>query len=83
MRVLTRRRGERILVPQCELAVTVVAIEGNAVRLGFSAPTEIGVYREEVWRQNCPQTHNFLAEEEAIPERIEVAGQENQPRRQS
>ena len=29
----------------------VVAIEGNTVRLGISAPAEIGVYREELWRQ--------------------------------
>jgi carbon storage regulator len=55
MLVLSRKVGERILVPQCELSVTVVAIEGNTVRLGIAAPTEIGVYREELWRQVCPQ----------------------------
>ena len=47
MLVVTRRLGERILVPDCELAVTVVAIEGKTVRLGFSAPAEVGVYREQ------------------------------------
>jgi carbon storage regulator CsrA len=31
--------------------VTVVAVEGNKVRLGFSAPAEVGVYREEVWQE--------------------------------
>jgi carbon storage regulator len=51
MLVLSRKRGERILVPHCELTVTVVAIDGNSVRLGISAPAEIGVYREELWRQ--------------------------------
>ena len=56
MLVLSRKLGERILVPHCELAVTVVAIEGNTVRLGISAPAEIGVYREELWRQICQQT---------------------------
>jgi carbon storage regulator len=50
MLVLSRKIGERILVPDRELAITVVAIEGNRVRLGISAPTDIGVYREEVWR---------------------------------
>ncbi len=53
MLVLSRKLGERIVVPDCELAVTVIAIEGNKVRLGISAPAEIGVYREEVWRQIC------------------------------
>ena len=51
MLVLSRRLGERILVPHCELAVTVVAIDGNTVKLGITAPTEVGVYREELWRK--------------------------------
>jgi carbon storage regulator len=51
MLVLSRKLGERILVPHCELAVTVVGIEGNTVKLGISAPTEVGVYREELWRK--------------------------------
>jgi carbon storage regulator len=60
MLVLSRKLGERVLVPQCGLAVTVVAIEGNVIRLGFTAPTEVGVYREEVWErirsENEPQS---------------------------
>jgi carbon storage regulator len=51
MLVLSRKIGERIVVPECNLMVTVVAIEGNKVRLGFSAPAELGVYREEVWQE--------------------------------
>jgi carbon storage regulator len=51
MLVLSRKLGERVLVPQCALSVTVVAIEGNSVRLGISAPAEIAVYREELWEQ--------------------------------
>jgi sRNA-binding carbon storage regulator CsrA len=33
------------------LAVTVLAVEGSHVRLGFCAPHEIAVHREEVWRE--------------------------------
>jgi carbon storage regulator len=57
MLVLNRKLGERILVPYCELAVTVIAVEGQAVRLGISAPKHIAVYREEVWQQLCQQWH--------------------------
>jgi len=53
MLVLSRRLGERILVPHCDLAVTVVAVDGNTVKLGITAPTEVGVYREELWRKVC------------------------------
>ncbi len=51
MLVLSRKLGERILVPHCDLTITVVAIEGKTVRLGISAPAEVGVYREELWRE--------------------------------
>ena len=57
MLVLSRKIGERIVVPHCELLVTVLAVEGKTVRLGFSAPAEVDVYREEVWQQVCRRTH--------------------------
>ena len=55
MLVLSRKLGERILVPSCEMSITVVAIEGNTVRLGITAPTELGVYREELWQRVCAE----------------------------
>ncbi len=51
MLVLSRKLGERVLVPHCGLSVTVVSVEGNVVRLGFTAPAEVGVFREEVWQR--------------------------------
>ena len=51
MLVLSRKLGEYVLVPQCGLSLTVVAIEGDVVRLGFTAPSELGIYREEVWQR--------------------------------
>jgi carbon storage regulator len=51
MLVLSRKLGERIVVPGIDLTLTVVAIEGNSVRLGISAPPDIRVYREELWNR--------------------------------
>jgi carbon storage regulator len=51
MLVLSRKLGERIVIPEIDLTLTVVAIEGNSVRLGITAPNEIGVYREELWNR--------------------------------
>jgi carbon storage regulator len=48
MLVLSRKPGERIVVPCCELVITVVSVQGNRVRLGISAPADVAVYREEV-----------------------------------
>jgi len=43
MLVLSRKPGETILVPDCGVAVTVVAINGNRVRLGISAPENVDI----------------------------------------
>jgi carbon storage regulator len=51
MLVLSRKIGERIVMPEIDLTLTVVAIEGNTVRLGITAPTDISVYREELWHR--------------------------------
>jgi carbon storage regulator len=48
MLVLSRKLGEQIVVPNCEMTVTIVAIEGNNVRLGFTAPQHVEVYRQEI-----------------------------------
>jgi carbon storage regulator len=62
MLVLSRKIGERLVVPHCDLVVTILAAKGGAVRLGISAPEEIAVYREEVWQQLCQQAHDSLSE---------------------
>jgi len=49
MLVLSRRRGERIVIgPNIEL--TVVAVCGNRVRLGVQAPPEVTILRNELLR---------------------------------
>jgi carbon storage regulator len=58
MLVLSRRPGERIVVPGCDLTVTVLGTKGNSVRLGISAPQDLAVYREEVWKQLKPDSAN-------------------------
>ena len=49
MLVLSRKRGESIVLPDCQATITVVAIHGNRVRLGVTAPPGIPVHRTEVW----------------------------------
>jgi len=50
MLVLTRRPGERVRIGD-DITVTVLAIKGAQLRLGFSAPRNISVHREEVYQR--------------------------------
>lgn len=50
MLVLSRRNGERVRIGQF-VEVTVLECHNGRVRLGFSAPPEVPVHREEVYRQ--------------------------------
>jgi carbon storage regulator len=47
MLVLTRRIGEQLVIDG-NIVVTIVAIEGNKIRLGIQAPPTIRVDREEI-----------------------------------
>ncbi len=47
MLVLTRRLGESVVI-EGGIRVTVVAVKGNKVRLGISAPDSVRVDRQEV-----------------------------------
>jgi carbon storage regulator len=47
MLVLSRRVGEEIVIAG-DIRVRVVSIQGNQVRLGFVAPLEIPIKRQEL-----------------------------------
>jgi carbon storage regulator len=51
MLILTRKKGESIVIPHANLVVTVLAVKGNQIRLGFSAPDHMSILRQEVWER--------------------------------
>ena len=50
MLILTRRVGETIMIGE-EIAVTVLGVKGNQVRVGVNAPKEVSVHREEIFER--------------------------------
>lgn len=49
MLVLSRRVGEEVVIGD-DVRLRIVAIKGKSVRLAISAPRQIPVHREEVYR---------------------------------
>ncbi len=48
MLVLSRRKGESIVIDG-NIELTVVRVDGDAVRIGFKAPSNVQILRSEVY----------------------------------
>jgi len=54
MLVLSRKPHEKVLLPGIHTSVEVLGIKGNVVRLGFQAPEDVVILREEI-QGTCPK----------------------------
>lgn len=61
MLVLTRQKEQSLLIGD-DIKVTVLAVEGDKVKLGISAPREVTVLREEL--------HQAVKEQDQIATRL-------------
>lgn len=50
MLILTRKPNESVVVGN-SIRITILEASSGGVRLGFSAPTDISIYREEIYRE--------------------------------
>lgn len=58
MLVLTRKLNESIMVGD-DVKITIVDVKGDQVKLGITAPRQVAVHREEIYREI--QKENQLA----------------------
>lgn len=61
MLILTRKSGETLCIGD-DITVTVVAINGNQVRIAIDAPKSVDVHREEVYQRIQAGQANKVAE---------------------
>lgn len=66
MLILTRKVGETLMIGN-EVAVTVLRVKGNQVRLGVNAPKSVSVQREEIYQRiQQEESANGNASEPAV-----------------
>jgi len=69
MLVLSRKLNEAIRIAE-DITIRVVRIDRDSVRLGVSAPKNVGVHREEVYLEILQS--NLAAVETATPEQLSL-----------
>lgn len=52
MLVLTRKASQKIHIGN-DIIITVVRVDGNRVRLGIEAPTDVAIQRSELLTENA------------------------------
>lgn len=52
MLVLTRKHGDRVVIDG-GIRITVVELGNGRVRIGFTAPDEVNIWREEIADEEC------------------------------
>ena len=78
MLILTRRVGESLRI-QSEIAVTVLGVQGQQVRIGVQAPASVEVHREEIFQRI--QRDLAASGPAHIDDRIKQAASDADPRR--
>ncbi|WP_017379005.1 carbon storage regulator CsrA [Paenisporosarcina sp. TG-14] len=63
MLVLGRKKGESIIIDD-DIEIIVTAIEGDTIKLGFTAPKHITIHRKEIYLEI--QEENRLATSNVI-----------------
>ncbi len=61
MLVLSRRPGESLIIGD-EIILTVLAVEGDKVKIGVTAPRDVPIKRQEIWQA--------IKEQETIAEHL-------------
>jgi len=51
MLVLTRSVGERLIINNGEIKLSILEVKGNQVRIGIDAPKKVSVHREEIFNR--------------------------------
>ncbi|MEQ7050351.1 carbon storage regulator CsrA [Paenibacillus alvei] len=72
MLVLTRAKGQKIMIGQ-DIVLTVVEVNGDQVRLGIEAPSDVSVYREEIY-QSIKEQNELAAMSDISKEHLQIIG---------
>lgn len=51
MLILSRKEGEQVFINNGSIQVKILRVDGNNINIGFIAPADVDIDREEVFQQ--------------------------------
>ncbi len=66
MLILSRRVGETIMIGD-NITVTVLGVQGNQIRIGINAPSDVSVHREEIYKRIKAEEAALVPSNEETP----------------
>ena len=70
MLILTRKPGESLYIGD-KIKITIVEIKGHQIRVGIDAPTDLRIYREEIYLQILEENRRAAEASEVSAEDLE------------
>lgn len=59
MLILSRNKGQKIMIND-NIVLSILEINGDQVRIGIEAPSNITIYREEIYEAIKQQNHHAM-----------------------
>ena len=78
MLILSRKPGESIVIDG-RICVKVVRVEGDAVKIGIEAPSDIPVHRQEVYQEIQRSNQQALTTRKPSLPRLPVSNRSHRP----
>jgi len=74
MLVLTRKKGQSLNISH-NIRIILLEITGDTVRVGIEAPSEVAVYRSEIYQTLQKENRESMASKDILSEVRVLAGQ--------
>lgn len=79
MLVLARKKGQAIMIGR-DIKIFVAEVSGETVRLGIEAPPQMGIFREELYRELQQENTGAITSVEEVIKFLEnPVKKENKP----
>ena len=80
MLILSRKSGESIVIDG-RIKLTIIRVEGEAVKVGIEAPAQVPVHRQEVYDEIQRSNHQAITRQKVVLPKLAHSAPKHHPPR--